>query len=54
MRFVHCTQFYSEADRISQYWEKRGGVTLAQVDAAADRGQVARVMIYDNEVLICN
>lgn len=39
-----------EADRITKYWEKRGGVSLEQIDAAANRGQTARVLIYNNEV----
>jgi len=50
----HCFLVYllfdREADRAASYWEKRGGITLKQVEKAADRGQTARILIYNGEV----
>ena len=42
--------FYSEADRVVDYWVRRGGVSMTQVEKAANRPQTARVLIKDGEV----
>ena len=42
--------FDSEADRVTDYWEKRGGITVEQVDNASTHGETARVLIKNGEV----
>jgi ABC-type nitrate/sulfonate/bicarbonate transport system substrate-binding protein len=40
----------SEADRVVDYWMRRGGVSMSQVEKAAGKPQTARVLIKDGEV----
>jgi hypothetical protein len=47
---MHIAIIQSEADRVVDYWIKRGGVSLQQVERAARKPQTARVMIKNGEV----